>query len=259
MADQTQSGAGAGRGGKTSGVSSKQFTGVSQKNMQKIVNATSNDVTLQMMVLNTIEEYNAAQAAANEQGISTGEHLRAQKKRRKSAGGSGGGEPVAPGAGSTPADSSSRTRPVITITPDATIPLSAKAWKNWSRDNLRDLVLYCDVDNSLDWESLRSITSKPQLLMLLEHGTDILCSGETGADRITELRKKVLYDAVRAQYVSKGKRWHILKNVSFDGFVDWQRRLIVTSLFNVSRSVFALPSIGIFRAMPSSEQPELVF
>lgn len=108
---------------------------------------------------------------------------------------------------------------------------------------MRDLVLYCDSSHDIEWESLKTISSKPQLLMLLENGTDILCTGETGADRVTELNKKLLYDAVKSQYIAKGQRWSALRNISFDGFIDWGRFFGVESRHGLPK---CCPSLDLF-------------
>ena len=49
-------------------VSENQFSSVSQKNMTKIVSSTNNNIELQLMVLDTIDEYEAAAKVAQEEG-----------------------------------------------------------------------------------------------------------------------------------------------------------------------------------------------
>ena len=57
-------------------------------------------------------------------------------------------------------------------------PFSSKSWKNWSVGNLRELIVYCDTAQPVDWDNLAPISSKPQLLMLIERGTDIITDGD---------------------------------------------------------------------------------
>ena len=71
-------------------VSGKQFSSVSQKNMAKIVPAISNNIELQMMVLDTIGEYESAARAAQDEGKSTGEILRGSAKRKRATTNDGG-------------------------------------------------------------------------------------------------------------------------------------------------------------------------
>jgi len=51
--------------------------------MAKIVPAINNNIELQMMVLNTIDEYETAARAAQDEGKSTGEILRSAGKRKR--------------------------------------------------------------------------------------------------------------------------------------------------------------------------------
>ena len=63
--------------------------------------------------------------------------------------------------------------------------------ENWSVPNLKALVKYMDQECYIDRPSLESLASKAQLHMLIEAGTDQIVAGDTGTDRVTELRKKV--------------------------------------------------------------------
>ena len=188
-------------------VSGKQFSSVSQKNMTKIVSSTNNNIELQMMVLDTIDEYEAAAKVAQEEGKSTGEMLRSAAKRKRA---------LNEGAASS-------HRPHVNPMIGEQLPLSSKSWKNWSLGNLRELIVYCDTAQHVDWDSLASISSKPQLLMLIEHGTDIITAGDQGLDRVTELNKRTLFESILRTYQEKGCRWVIFAGKTFVAFIDWHR------------------------------------
>lgn len=194
---------------KTS-LSGKQFAHLAAKNLSQITAAVTDNLELQQLVLSTISEYQEAQATAAQKGVTTGEHLRQQKKRRKSA-----------GAGSTAAETTGAARQ--TIDPETKLPAGCRNWRNWSRDNLLDLIKYIDVDGDLDRNSVVSLATKTQALQLLEHGLDVICVGETGLDRVVDIKKKALYDSLLQQYQNLGKRWARFRGVAFDGFVDYTR------------------------------------
>jgi len=188
-------------------VSGRQFSCVSQRNMTRIVTASHDNIELQMMVLNTIDEYEAAEKVAQEEGRSTGEMLRSAGKRRRI---------LNDGAASS-------QRPHVNPMIGEQLPLSSKSWKNWSLGNLRELIVYCDSAQHVDWDSLASVSSKPQLLMLIEHGTDIITAGEQGLDRVSELNKRTLFESIRSTYEEKGCRWVIFSGKTFNAFIDWHR------------------------------------
>lgn len=118
----------------------------------------------------------------------------------------------------------SATEPSVpTIAPDEVLPQSSRCWKNWSLPNLKALVKYLDQGVYIDRTSLESLAMRTRLLMLVEAGTDQPTVGDSGCDRVQEMGKLSLSDALRSQYLDNGSRYKVFQGAVFDCFIDWYR------------------------------------
>ena len=106
-------------------VSSAQYIKVATKNMSKIHDSCETNVELQMLVLNTISEYQSAAEVATASGVATGAVLGV--KRRRNSGGASSRGTGASGAASVYGSSTHPDVPVIGD--DEMLPSSLKEWK----------------------------------------------------------------------------------------------------------------------------------
>jgi len=98
-------------------------------------------------------------------------------------------------------------------------PLCYTNWENWSSGDLQQLICFIDEEGYIDRRGLLTLP-KPQLLMLLEFGTDMICVGRVGLDRVTNLRKLEFYYTARQQYRDLGSRYCNLDRVPIHNYIE---------------------------------------
>ena len=185
-----------------------------KEQLKTILDSCQDNFELQLLVLGTIMDY---KEASGDKGLSPviGD-LRAQKKeimkKRK--------------AGEMDKMSS---RPQLPPVSD-TIGRSQKCFTKWSKESLRDVLLYCD--DSLDVEGMQCL-DKTRLLELMEFSFGIRCFGAV-LDKVGDTCRRNVYLNMAAQYKANGNPLRKIQHKFHQGYIDWAQHGHYTVVFQAA-------------------------
>ena len=171
-----------------------------KEQLKTISDSCQDNFELQLLVLGTIMDY---KQASGDKGLSSviGDFKNQKKeilKKRKAG------------------EMDKMTRPQLPPVND-TIGRSQKCFTKWSKESLRDVLLYCD--DSLDLEGMQCL-DKTRLLELMEFSFGIRCFGAV-LDKVGDTCKRNVYLNMAAQYKANSNPLRKIQHKFHMGYIDW--------------------------------------
>ena len=178
---------------------SQGFRRANDKNMPKIYDSCKDNVELQILVLDTISEYQAQKEGASSMGISVSERaVEATRGKKRSQ----------PDADAEPA---------LVIDPTTRFRYGQQRYAQWVSKLLQEVLVY--IDSDVFTKDFVKNLPRETMLQCLEKGCDVRCFGEQ-SDLVGTEFKLALFNNLEATYDQLGKRW---RELVWSGYtVDWK-------------------------------------